>query len=170
MRRVAGFCMVHTGLCPPSTVFPWASSLPSLPGCTRNLHCPSSQVGDSSGYPCLRVSQNTSLTCRLTCFLCRDPWSLEVSQRFPSTHANGRQVMLTYLLPWLRNIELVDGGLLPVTSSPAHQVEEKRRRGHCIPQPSSHLQGSGWGSAQATSLILNNLMFMTAKVIHDITT
>ncbi|XP_053543375.1 protein furry homolog isoform X2 [Ictalurus punctatus] len=96
------------------------------------------------------------------------PLFSEVSQRFPSTHANGRQVMLTYLLPWLRNIELVDGGLLPVTSSPAHQVEEKRRRGHCIPQPSSHLQGSGWGSAQATSLVLNNLMFMTAKYGDDV--
>ncbi|XP_053095518.1 protein furry homolog isoform X3 [Pangasianodon hypophthalmus] len=96
------------------------------------------------------------------------PLFSEVSQRFPSTHANGRQVMLTYLLPWLRNIELVDGGLLPVTSSPAHQVEEKRRRGHCISPPSSHLQGSGWGSAQATSLVLNNLMFMTAKYGEDV--
>lgn len=76
--------------------------------------------------------------------------------------------MLTYLVPWLRNIELVDGGLLPVTSSPTHPVEEKRRWGPCIAPPSSHLPGYGWGSAQATSLILNNLMFMTAKVIHDI--
>ncbi|MCI4386103.1 hypothetical protein PGIGA_G00058350 [Pangasianodon gigas] len=96
------------------------------------------------------------------------PLFSEVSQRFPSTHANGRQVMLTYLLPWLRNIELVDGGLLPVTSSPAHQVEEKRRRGPCISPPSSHLLGSGWGSAQATSLVLNNLMFMTAKYGDDV--
>ncbi|XP_060753685.1 protein furry homolog isoform X3 [Neoarius graeffei] len=96
------------------------------------------------------------------------PLFSEVSQRFPSTHSNGRQVMLTYLLPWLRNIELVDGGLLPVTSSPAHQGEEKRRRGPCIAPPSLHLPGSGWGSAQATSLVLNNLMFMTAKYGDDV--
>ncbi|XP_053364005.1 protein furry homolog isoform X3 [Clarias gariepinus] len=96
------------------------------------------------------------------------PLFSEVSQRFPSTHTNGRQVMLTYLLPWLRNIELVDGGVLPVTSSPTHPLEEKRRRGPCIAPPSSHLPGSGWGSAQATSLVLNNLMFMTAKYGDDV--
>ncbi|XP_047676848.1 protein furry homolog isoform X4 [Tachysurus fulvidraco] len=96
------------------------------------------------------------------------PLFSEVSQRFPTTHANGRQVMLTYLLPWLRNIELVDCGVLPVTSSPAIPVEEKRRRGPCIASPSAHLPGSGWGSAQATSLVLNNLMFMTAKYGDDV--
>ncbi|GAA6072909.1 protein furry homolog isoform X2 [Tachysurus ichikawai] len=96
------------------------------------------------------------------------PLFSEVSQRFPTTHANGRQVMLTYLLPWLRNIELVDCGVLPVTSSPTLPVEEKRRRGPCIASPSAHLPGSGWGSAQATSLVLNNLMFMTAKYGDDV--
>ncbi|KAK3531900.1 hypothetical protein QTP70_034408 [Hemibagrus guttatus] len=96
------------------------------------------------------------------------PLFSEVSQRFPSTHTNGRQVMLTYLLPWLRNIELVDCGVLPVTSTPALPVEEKRRRGPCIAPPSLHLPGSGWGSAQATSLVLNNLMFMTAKYGDDV--
>ncbi|XP_046719128.1 LOW QUALITY PROTEIN: protein furry homolog [Silurus meridionalis] len=96
------------------------------------------------------------------------PLFSEVSQRFPSTHANGRQVMLTYLLPWLRNIELVDGGVLPITSSPAHPIEEKRRRGLCVAPPLSHLHGTGWGSAQATSLVLNNLMFMTAKYGDDV--
>ena len=82
----------------------------------------------------------------------------EVSQRFPTTHTNGRQVMLTYLLPWLHNIELVDGSLAPPTSSPC-TPEEVRDQG-----ASHQLPGSGWGSLQATSLVLNNLMFMTAKV------
>ncbi|KAF3840941.1 hypothetical protein F7725_006803, partial [Dissostichus mawsoni] len=69
-----------------------------------------------------------------------------------------RQIMLSYLLPWLSNLELVDTGLLPPASTPAHQRRNPTGMGLA---PS--LRGSGWGSLQATSLVLNNLMFMTAK-------
>ncbi|KAJ3589236.1 hypothetical protein NHX12_010082 [Muraenolepis orangiensis] len=86
----------------------------------------------------------------------------KVSQRFPTTHPNGRQIMLTYLLPWLSNIELVDTGLLPPASSPCTPDEEHRSRAHSLGL-SPCLRGNGWGSLQATSLVLNNLMFMTAK-------
>ncbi|XP_026994498.1 protein furry homolog isoform X6 [Tachysurus fulvidraco] len=90
------------------------------------------------------------------------PLFSEVSQRFPTTHPNGRQIMLTYLLPWLNNIELVDTGLLPPASSPCTPEEEGQK--HADGLGLSHpLRGSGWGSLQATSLILNNLMYMTAK-------
>uniref|UniRef100_A0A6Q2ZEW1 Furry homolog b (Drosophila) n=1 Tax=Esox lucius TaxID=8010 RepID=A0A6Q2ZEW1_ESOLU len=85
-----------------------------------------------------------------------------VSQRFPTTHPNGRQIMLSYLLPWLSNIELVDTGLLPPPSSPCTPEEEPRGRAHTLGL-SPRLRGNGWGSLQATSLVLNNLMFMTAK-------
>ncbi|KAG9351808.1 hypothetical protein JZ751_023059 [Albula glossodonta] len=90
------------------------------------------------------------------------PLFSEVSQRFPTTHPNGRQIMLTYLLPWLHNIELVDSGLLPPASSPCTPEEEARERADSLGL-SHQLKGSGWGSLQATSLVLNNLMFMTAK-------
>ncbi|KAJ8368505.1 hypothetical protein SKAU_G00085330 [Synaphobranchus kaupii] len=94
------------------------------------------------------------------------PLFSEVSQRFPTTHTNGRQVMLTYLLPWLHNIELVDGGLLPPSSSPCTPEESRDRPGS---EGVSHqLPGSGWGSLQATSLVLNNLLFMTAKYGDDV--
>nr|XP_006005371.1 PREDICTED: protein furry homolog isoform X2 [Latimeria chalumnae] len=86
----------------------------------------------------------------------------EVSQRFPTTHPNGRQIMLTYLLPWLHNIELVDSGLLPPISGPSTPEDEIKN----IAEETGlthELKGYGWGSPQATSLILNNLMFMTAK-------
>ncbi|XP_060764207.1 protein furry homolog isoform X2 [Neoarius graeffei] len=90
------------------------------------------------------------------------PLFSEVSQRFPTTHPNGRQIMLTYLLPWLNNIELVDTGLLPPASSPCTPEEDGQK--HTDGMGLSHpLKGSGWGSLQATSLILNNLMYMTAK-------
>lgn len=71
--------------------------------------------------------------------------------------------MLSYLLPWLSNIELVDTGLLPPASSPCTPEEEPRGPGQGIGLSPS-LRGNGWGSLQATSLVLNNLMFMTAKV------
>ncbi len=87
----------------------------------------------------------------------------EVSQRFPTTHPNGRQIMLSYLLPWLSNIELVDTGLLPPASSPCTPEEEPHGQGQGLGH-SPCLRGNGWGSLQATSLVLNNLMFMTAKV------
>uniref|UniRef100_A0A8C4IBQ1 Furry homolog b (Drosophila) n=1 Tax=Dicentrarchus labrax TaxID=13489 RepID=A0A8C4IBQ1_DICLA len=90
------------------------------------------------------------------------PLFSEVSQRFPTTHTNGRQIMLSYLLPWLSNIELVDTGLLPPASSPCTPEEEPHGQGQGMGLSPS-LRGNGWGSLQATSLVLNNLMFMTAK-------
>lgn len=89
----------------------------------------------------------------------------EVSQRFPSTHPNGRQIMLTYLLPWLSNIELVDSGLLLLPAfTPSPSDDDSSTRGRASASPQQILRGTGWGSQQATSLVLNNLMYMTAKV------
>nr|XP_055052852.1 protein furry homolog isoform X2 [Misgurnus anguillicaudatus] len=95
------------------------------------------------------------------------PLFSEVSQRFPTTHPNGRQVMLTYLLPWLSNIELVDGGLLPYISSPNSSVDNRKSYTSNTSTPYL-LRGMGWGSLQASSLVLNNLMFMTAKYGDDV--
>ncbi|XP_057206794.1 protein furry homolog isoform X3 [Triplophysa rosa] len=95
------------------------------------------------------------------------PLFSEVSQRFPTTHPNGRQVMLTYLLPWLSNIELVDAGLLPTLSSPSSSVGN--RKSYTFNTSPPHLlRGTGWGSLQASSMVLNNLMFMTAKYGDDV--
>ncbi|XP_051719028.1 protein furry homolog isoform X13 [Ctenopharyngodon idella] len=95
------------------------------------------------------------------------PLFSEVSQRFPTTHPNGRQVMLTYLLPWLSNIELVDGGLLPTVSSSNSPGDNRKGYTHNTSAPHL-LRGTGWGSLQASSLVLNNLMFMTAKYGDDV--
>ncbi|XP_030634018.1 protein furry homolog [Chanos chanos] len=91
----------------------------------------------------------------------------EVSQRFPTTHPKGRQIMLTYLLPWLTNIELVDSGLLPPASSSITTQEENKLYPGSVPSPAP-LRGTGWGSLQATSFVLNNLMYMTAKYGDDV--
>lgn len=71
--------------------------------------------------------------------------------------------MLTYLLPWLHNIELVDNRLLLPGSSPSTPEDEiKDKEGEIA--VTYGLKGNGWGSPEATSLVLNNLMYMTAKV------
>ncbi|XP_056139794.1 protein furry homolog [Lampris incognitus] len=95
------------------------------------------------------------------------PLFSEVSQRFPTTHPNGRQIMLTYLLPWLHNIELVDNGLLPPVSTSCTPDYETAGQTNSV-GISHALKGSGWGSLQATSMVLNNLMFMTAKYGDDV--
>uniref|UniRef100_A0A672Q6R8 FRY microtubule binding protein n=1 Tax=Sinocyclocheilus grahami TaxID=75366 RepID=A0A672Q6R8_SINGR len=95
------------------------------------------------------------------------PLFSEVSQRFPTTHPNGRQVMLTNLLPWLSNIEMVDGGLLSTVSSPSSSGDNRTGYSHNTSAPHP-LRGTGWGSLQASSLVLNNLMFMTAKYGDDV--
>ncbi|XP_032357828.1 protein furry homolog isoform X3 [Etheostoma spectabile] len=95
------------------------------------------------------------------------PLFSEVSQRFPTTHPNGRQIMLTYLLPWLSNIELVDSCLLLPVFTPCTSDYEASIQ--TTSTGSSHtLKGTGWGSLQATSMVLNNLMFMTAKYGDDL--
>lgn len=71
--------------------------------------------------------------------------------------------MLTYLLPWLGNIELMDSGLLLPVFTPCSSSYDTSS--YAAGSGSPHqLRGSGWGSLQATSMVLNNLMFMTAKV------
>ncbi|KAF7648628.1 hypothetical protein LDENG_00153880 [Lucifuga dentata] len=95
------------------------------------------------------------------------PLFSEVSQRFSTTHPNGRQIMLTYLLPWLGNIELVDYSLLFPVFTPCGSDYDISSQTNCT--GSSHqLKGTGWGSLHATSMVLNNLMFMTAKYGDDL--
>lgn len=97
----------------------------------------------------------------LTCF-CSLP-NAEVSQRIQTAHPGGRQVMLHYLLPWMNNIELVDFKPL-VRRQEDPEEEENAREREMMVNSRRWLRGEGWGSPQATTMILNNLMFMTAKV------
>lgn len=71
--------------------------------------------------------------------------------------------MLTYLLPWFGNIELVDSGVLLPAFTPCTSGYDASS--HTASTGASQpLKGTGWGSLQATSMVLNNLMYMTAKV------
>ncbi|XP_064005312.1 protein furry homolog-like isoform X1 [Pogoniulus pusillus] len=88
----------------------------------------------------------------------------EVSQRIQTAHPAGRQVMLHYLLPWMNNIELVDLKPLPTIRRPEEDEEEDPLKDREMMVNSRRwLRGEGWGSPQATAMVLNNLMYMTAK-------
>ncbi|MEQ2263521.1 hypothetical protein XENORESO_008891, partial [Xenotaenia resolanae] len=90
----------------------------------------------------------------------------EVSQRIQTAHPGGRQVMLHYLLPWMNNVELVE--FKPTIRRPEDCGSgEEEEDGHdqevMMVNSRRWLRGEGWGSPRATTMVLNNLMFMTAK-------
>lgn len=75
--------------------------------------------------------------------------------------------MLHYLLPWMNNVELVD--FKPVARRPddcgsGEEDDESHEREIMMVNSRRWLRGEGWGSPKATTMVLNNLMFMTAKV------
>jgi len=72
--------------------------------------------------------------------------------RFEMTPTSGQRSILQYMVPWLRNVELVS--------------YHKWVGGAGAQQNSTNevLHGSGWGSKEGTQLVLHNLLFITAKV------
>lgn len=75
----------------------------------------------------------------------------EVTDRFQTGRPAVRQSLLRCLLPWLRNMELVD----------PHLVHQLPHRAPFEPAGAEHREG--WGSAEATEMVLNNLFYVTAK-------
>jgi len=75
--------------------------------------------------------------------------------------------MLHYLLPWMNNVELVD--FKPCAPRPEEPGgggpgDEEAQEREMMVNSRRWLRGEGWGSPHATTMVLNNLMFMTAKV------
>uniref|UniRef100_A0A2K6BIP9 FRY like transcription coactivator n=1 Tax=Macaca nemestrina TaxID=9545 RepID=A0A2K6BIP9_MACNE len=87
----------------------------------------------------------------------------EISQRIQTAHPAGRQVMLHYLLPWMNNIELVDLKPLPTARRHDEDEDDSLKDRELMVTSRRWLRGEGWGSPQATAMVLNNLMYMTAK-------
>ncbi|XP_042638065.1 protein furry homolog-like [Orycteropus afer afer] len=87
----------------------------------------------------------------------------EISQRIQTAHPAGRQVMLHYLLPWMNNIELVDLKPLPTVRRYDEEEDDSLKDRELMVTSRRWLRGEGWGSPQATAMVLNNLMYMTAK-------
>ncbi|EMP25082.1 Protein furry like protein-like protein [Chelonia mydas] len=72
--------------------------------------------------------------------------------------------MLHYLLPWMNNIELVDLKPLPTIRHQDEDEEDSLKDREMMVNSRRWLRGEGWGSPQATAMVLNNLMYMTAQV------
>ena len=84
------------------------------------------------------------------------PMFSEITHRFQTARSDVRALLLQVLLPWLENMELV------ATSVPAATPFS-----YIMYYPDAGARGKreGTGSTEATEMILNNLFYITAKVI-----
>uniref|UniRef100_A0A8C4N6G3 Protein furry n=1 Tax=Eptatretus burgeri TaxID=7764 RepID=A0A8C4N6G3_EPTBU len=150
-----------------------------------NLHTPLAHLYAASGLQLSEELAHAYPELTLSVFS-------EVSQRFPTAHPSGRQAMLAFLVPWLYNVELVDGrpppappasyqagpgtpesgsdcGIRPPEVCDTGQGYIRMASGswHDETQGGRWLHGSGWGSVHASTFLLNNLMYITAKYGDD---
>ncbi|KAJ7393112.1 hypothetical protein OS493_008411 [Desmophyllum pertusum] len=85
----------------------------------------------------------------------------EMTARFEMTSPVGQRCILQYMLPWLANIELVDlSNSSPTPPELNIETDEDEQTGAMSPVK---LEGEGWGSVEATQLVLNNLFYITVK-------
>ncbi|XP_077984034.1 protein furry homolog-like [Glandiceps talaboti] len=86
----------------------------------------------------------------------------EMTERFESAPQHVRQEILECLLPWLSNIELVDHNTshrdLPKRTATKEDKEMCNAEFEKCP-----LRGEGWGSQEATNIVLNNLFYITVE-------
>ncbi|CAG0924085.1 unnamed protein product, partial [Notodromas monacha] len=110
---------------------------------------------------------STSVYCRSQIHLSRQlaylhpeltmPIFSEITYRFKSARPPVRQLLLSYLLPWLSNMELIDRHVPP--ANPLDDIQynsdnSPARMGTCR---------DGMGSVEATEMVLNNLFYITAE-------
>ncbi|XP_021940399.1 protein furry [Zootermopsis nevadensis] len=88
------------------------------------------------------------------------PMFSEITHRFQTARPEVRQLLLQYLLPWLHNMELVDPNVPPANPLSYFQYYATE-----LNRPGSRREG--WGSAEATEMVLNNLFYITAKFADE---
>lgn len=86
----------------------------------------------------------------------------EITHRFQTAKPAVRQSLLKYLLPWLHNMELVDPSLPQSNPLSTFLTRLHDNYTETLKPP---LKGEGWGSQEATKMVLNNLFYITVKVI-----
>lgn len=88
------------------------------------------------------------------------PMFSEITHRFQTARPEVRQLLLQYLLPWLHNMELVDPNVPPGNPLSYFQyyTNELNQSGG---------RREGWGSVEATEMVLNNLFYITAKFADE---
>ncbi|KRZ85737.1 Protein furry -like protein-like [Trichinella sp. T8] len=85
----------------------------------------------------------------------------EISVRMLTAKPARRASMMYYLVPWLHNVELVDPFLEPAERALTLSLSAKMSESHALSR--RILKGEGWGSVQATEMVLNNLLYITVK-------
>jgi hypothetical protein len=81
----------------------------------------------------------------------------EITSRFESCASHHvRRTMLSVLVPWFYNLELIDSNVVDAKSSPACDNLNTTGLGFLPLQ-------TGYGTAEATQIILNNLFYLTCK-------
>ena len=116
-----------------------------------------------SGYalnPLMKYIQNTlelqkDLKFRIVIFL-------EMCGSILRQHAIEKRRLLVNMLPWLRNVELVDNDICSHTTGTTNMVACGNLQ-EIIVNP-KRLRGEGWGSVNATEVVLCNLFHITCKV------
>ena len=93
--------------------------------------------------------------------------STEITHRLASASQSNCQLMLDYLLPWIFNIELVD---FYNTNNSTHTTNNTIDSVNSLKEFFPHLNasslpGSGWGSIEASIMVVNNLMYLSIKVV-----
>ncbi|XP_025416970.1 protein furry isoform X3 [Sipha flava] len=89
------------------------------------------------------------------------PMFSEITCRFQTARPEVRQLLLHYLVPWLHNMELVDPNVPPPNPLSYFQYypAEEGQSNSC--------RREGWGSVEATEMVLNNLFYITAKFADE---
>ncbi len=83
--------------------------------------------------------------------------------RFESTSMVGQRWLLHYQLPWLENVELVNTTVpLVIDKDQITGNADFFENGKVL--RTFNLEGAGWGSVEASQMVLNNLFYITAKV------
>ncbi|KAK0097546.1 hypothetical protein PV326_001186 [Microctonus aethiopoides] len=82
---------------------------------------------------------------------------VEITHRFQTARREVRQLLLQYLLPWLHNMELVDPNIPP----PANPSSYYQYYASDVTRGGARREG--WGTAEATEMVLNNLFYITVK-------
>lgn len=96
---------------------------------------------------------------------------LEIMHRLPTALPPVRQILLEILRPWLYNLELVDPNMTPLntlehlpSSSSAKDLGGGGSGGSMQDVIKPPLKGRGWGSPEATNMVLNNFLYATLTV------
>ncbi|KAL1131070.1 hypothetical protein AAG570_012307, partial [Ranatra chinensis] len=88
------------------------------------------------------------------------PMFSEITHRLQTARPEVRQLLMGYLLPWLHNMELVDPNVPPSNPlSYCQYTNDLNRPGQA--------RREGWGSVEATEMVLNNLFYITAKFADE---